>query len=97
VTGDHASGSQPVQVLDRLASLGDRALLLRGNADRELLALARGKSIEIPDAITPWAAAQLTPGQVDRLAALTSSLVVEVDGVGPVLFCHATPRDGRSP
>lgn len=30
VTGDHAAGPQPVQVLDRLLALGDRALLVRG-------------------------------------------------------------------
>ena len=40
VTGDHAAGPQPVAVLDRLAGLGDRVVLVRGNADRELVALA---------------------------------------------------------
>ncbi|MDJ0356606.1 metallophosphoesterase family protein [Paenarthrobacter sp. PH39-S1] len=93
VAGDHASGPQPVQVLDRLASLGDRVRLVRGNADRELVALARGEYIEIPDEVTPWAVAQLTAGHVDMLAALPPSVTVEVDGFGPVLFCHATPRD----
>ncbi len=43
VTGDHAAEPQPVQVLDRLLTLGDRAVLVRGNADRELVALARGE------------------------------------------------------
>ena len=33
VTGDHASGPQPVEVLDRLVGLGDRCVLVRGNAD----------------------------------------------------------------
>lgn len=42
VTGDHASGPQPTAVLDRLAALGDRVLLVRGNADRELVATAQG-------------------------------------------------------
>jgi hypothetical protein len=32
-----------VAVLDRLLDLGDRVLLVRGNADRELVALAQGK------------------------------------------------------
>jgi predicted phosphodiesterase len=30
VTGDHASGPQPAEVLDRLIELGDRAVLVRG-------------------------------------------------------------------
>lgn len=37
VTGDHAAGPQPVEVLDRLLALGNRALLVRGNADRDLV------------------------------------------------------------
>ena len=74
VTGDHASGPQPTQVLDRLASLGDRVLLVRGNADRELVSLARGESIGIPDDVTPWAAAQLSPDHIALLAELRRAL-----------------------
>ena len=53
VTGDHASDPRPTQVLDRLASLGERALLVRGNADRELVSMAQGEAIDIPDEVTP--------------------------------------------
>jgi hypothetical protein len=42
LTGDIAAGPQPVDVLDRLLDLGDRVVWVRGNADRELVALARG-------------------------------------------------------
>ena len=49
VTGDHAAGPQPVEVLDRLTALGDRVLLVRGNADRELVALAGGADVDVPD------------------------------------------------
>ena len=93
VTGDHASGPQPAAVLDRLLALGERALLVRGNADRELVALARGEQMDIPDEVTPWAAAQLRGDHVALLAALPHPVTVEVDGFGPVLFCHGTPRD----
>ena len=93
VTGDHASGPQPAAVLDRLLALGERVLLVRGNADRELVALARGEQIDIPDEVTPWAAAQLCEDHVELLAALPHPVTVEVDGFGPVLFCHGTPRD----
>ena len=93
VTGDHAAGPQPAAVLDRLLALGERALLVRGNADRELVALARGEQIDIPDEVTPWAAAQLREDHVALLAALPHPVTVEVDGFGPVLFCHGTPRN----
>jgi len=91
VTGDHAAGPQPVQVLDRLLALGDRAVLVRGNADRELVAIARGGSSPHPESV--WAAAQLSAAQVELLAGLPHPVTVEVEGFGPVLFCHGTPRD----
>jgi predicted phosphodiesterase len=93
VTGDHASGPQPVETLDCLLALGDRVQLVRGNADRELVALANGKSIDIPDEVTPWAAAQLSPSHVAALAALPHPVTADVDGFGPVLFCHGSPRN----
>ena len=59
VTGDHAAGPQPVAVLDRLLALGDRVVLVRGNADRELVSLVDGQDVAVPDPIAPWAAAEL--------------------------------------
>jgi len=91
--GDLASGPQPVETLDLLRSLGDRAIWVSGNADRELVELADGNDIEIPDAITAWAAAQLRPDQRDLLAGLPLTARCSVLGIGEVLCCHATPRD----
>lgn len=93
VTGDHAAGPQPLEVLDRLRALGDRALLVRGNADRELVALARGGTTDVPDPVAPWAAARLRPDDVALLAALPHPVELTVRGFGRVVFCHATPRD----
>jgi hypothetical protein len=53
LTGDIAAGPQPAEVLDRLLGLGDRAVWVRGNADRELVQLARGEGGDIPDPIAP--------------------------------------------
>src|SRR5436305_13429849 len=63
LTGDIAAGPQPVQVLDRLLGLGDRVTWVRGNADRELVALARGpaEAGDIPDPIAPWRPASSAP------------------------------------
>ncbi len=93
VTGDIAAGPQPAQVLDRLISLGDRVVWVRGNVDRELVALANGGETAIPDPIAPWAASQLRPDHVDLLAALPHPVTLAVEGFGKVLFCHGTPRD----
>ncbi|MGH1564264.1 metallophosphoesterase family protein [Mumia sp. DW29H23] len=91
VTGDHAAGPMPVEVLDRLVGLGDRCVLVRGNADRELVAVARGGTSEHPE--SQWAGRQLRPDQVTLLDGLPHPVVLEVDGFGPVVFCHGTPRD----
>lgn len=93
LTGDIAAGPQPVEVLDLLATLGERARWVRGNADRELVEQRAGKECTIPDPIAPWAAGQLRADQVARLAALPTTVTLPVRGLGPVLFCHATPRD----
>ena len=37
LTGDIAAGPQPAQVLDRLTSLGERVVWVRGNCERELV------------------------------------------------------------
>ncbi|MEU0151189.1 metallophosphoesterase family protein [Micromonospora fulviviridis] len=91
LTGDIAAGPQPVEVLDLLASLGDRACWVGGNADRELVEARAGRPARIE--VSDWAATQLRDDQVARLAALPPTVTLPVAGLGEVLFCHATPRD----
>ena len=93
LTGDIAAGPQPVPVLDRLLGLGDHVTWVRGNADRELVDLACGRTDDVGDPIAPWAARQLTAAHVDWLARLPYPVTLAVDGFGEVVFCHATPRD----
>jgi putative phosphoesterase len=91
VTGDIAAGPLPVQTLDVLVSLGEHVTWVRGNADRELVAVARGMQSEYD--VSNWAGQQLRPDQVELLDGLPHPVTFEVDGFGPVLFCHGTPRD----
>jgi putative phosphoesterase len=91
VNGDVAAGPLPRETLARLAALGDRVIWVRGNADRELVEAYDGTST--PElALTAWAAGQLDLQQRDRLAALPLTVTLDVEGLGPVLFCHATAR-----
>lgn len=80
-------------MLDHLTALGDRVIWVRGNADCELVSLARGETTAIPDPIAPSAARQLSDHDVALLAELPHPVTVEVYGFGAVLFCHGTPRD----
>jgi predicted phosphodiesterase len=93
LTGDIAAGPQPTAVLDRLLQLGGRVTWVRGNADRELVELARGETDDVGDAIAPWAAKQLSADHVDWLGGLPQTVMLDVGGFGEVVFCHATPRD----
>jgi predicted phosphodiesterase len=92
LTGDLAAGPQPVETIDLLSSLGERAVWVRGNADREM-ARFRVDDAGAPDPISPWAARQLRADQVELLAGLPLTVTLDVAGLGPTLFCHATPRD----
>jgi putative phosphoesterase len=91
VTGDHAAGPMPVEVLDRLVELGDRCVLVRGNADRELVEVARGRDSTID--VSNWAGRQLRPDQVELLDRLPHPVRLDVAGFGTVVFCHGSPRD----
>src|SRR5579875_3475659 len=90
VTGDLAAGPLPVQTLQALSDLGERAVLVRGNADRELVALARGEPIEVPDETSSWAAAQLRDTDIDLLAGLKHPVVIDVAGFGTTVLCHGS-------
>jgi predicted phosphodiesterase len=91
VTGDHAAGPMPAETLDALAGLGERGVLVRGNADRELVEIARGAASPHPESV--WAAGALRPDQLERLAGLPHPVILDLEGFGPTVFCHGTPRD----
>ena len=94
VGGDVALGPMPRETLDLLMARGDRVQWIRGNCDREMAASAEST----PDPTQPlgertrWAWEQLTPPQRTLLADLPLTAEIEIDGLGGVLFCHATPR-----
>jgi putative phosphoesterase len=90
--GDIAIGPMPRQTLERLLGLGESALFLRGNVDREVGAGPPGTGDGIWVDRIRWTAAQLDRGQRAWLAALPDTQTVAVDGLGPVLFCHGSPR-----
>ena len=97
VGGDVASGPLPRATLERLMALGERARFVRGNADRELvncfdgIALAPNIPAEVRE-LTIWAARQLDRKHRDFLASFEAQAVLNVDGLGDVLFCHGSPR-----
>jgi len=99
VGGDVVSGPMPAEVLDRLAELGEVVRFVRGNADREVVSAYDMGPREIEARIdnpavriSGWVAARLEERQRELLASFSEWVVVDVEGIGEVLFCHATPR-----
>jgi putative phosphoesterase len=79
VGGDVVGGAFSAETVERLRGLGDAVRWLRGNAERELVEGERDPA--------------LTGEQVDFLYGLPERVELEVDGLGHVLFCHATPQN----
>lgn len=97
LNGDHATGPMPAETLDRLASLGDRAIWVRGNADREVVsAFDDGHADpDLPDIArlpTEYCARAIERRHRDLLADQPLTVTLDIDGLGPVLFCHGTTR-----
>jgi predicted phosphodiesterase len=91
--GDIALGPLPAETLDLLASLGERAVWVHGNCERELLAAYDGVPDDGPNAASARDAAALVQRRHrDLLDGLPLTVSLDVDGLGPTLFCHATPR-----
>jgi predicted phosphodiesterase len=85
VGGDIVAGPMPRETLAALRKLGHRACFIRGNADREL---AEGSK----EFNAPWIRELLDPEDVELFGSLDHAAVLDVDGLGPTLFCHASPR-----
>ena len=83
---------RPLARRDARAAAGAwrRVRWIRGNADRELDPNEQG--LAPPDVIA-WVRDQLSEEQVAFLHGLPERLELDVDGVGRVLFCHATPQN----
>jgi predicted phosphodiesterase len=93
--GDVAAGPMPVETLARMREVGGRFVM--GNADREMIVdfdAGREPSDSDDEMMRTmlWAVAQIDRAERDFLAGFEESVSVDVDGLGPVLFCHGSPR-----
>src|SRR5579872_6289270 len=82
--GDLVWGPWPGETLQRAQALGTRARFLHGNCESLVL-----------EGASPghgWARDQLSTEERATAAAWPSTLSIDVEGLGPTLFCHATPR-----
>jgi predicted phosphodiesterase len=100
VGGDVAGGPFPGESVAAVRELGDRAVAIRGNGERELVesrlrqdsGRERIDPTDVWSTRTHWAAEQLDRDQLEWLGSLPPLAVADVDGLGDVLFCHGSPR-----
>jgi predicted phosphodiesterase len=81
--GDVAAGPLPVETLARMRAAGGRCV--SGNADRQMVEDFDG------DGASQWARA-IDRTDRDYLAAFEPTVSLDIDGLGPTLFCHGSPR-----
>lgn len=106
IGGDVVPGPQPRETLERLLALGPAASFLHGNCERAVLAqwdapdadsatywgTTSGRPLPPADrARMRWTAMQLTDHRA-LLASWPRTVRLRIEGLGEVLFCHATPR-----
>jgi putative phosphoesterase len=96
VGGDVLPGPMPRETIACLRDLDVPVKFIQGNGDREVLALMKGADTgAVPEQFREamrWNARLLHPEDEQFLASWPGTLRLKVDGVGEVLFCHATPR-----
>jgi len=97
IGGDVLPGPMPRECLDLALKLGIPTRFIMGNGDRETIAARRGTmSASIPPVFQEairWNGEQLTPQDERAIEEWPLTTRIRIDGIGEVLFCHATPRN----
>ena len=86
--GDLVAGPLPSACLELLRER--EALFIRGNGDRAVV--AGGGDDDAWAEQVRWATGQLTDEQLAFVGAWPHPVSLDVEGLGPVLFCHGSPR-----
>jgi predicted phosphodiesterase len=89
--GDLTWGSQPDETIALMRPLGGKALFVRGNGERAAVEISAGDRTTASPR-EAWVPARHSAESLKFLAAIPFSIVVEVTGLGPVRFCHGSPR-----
>jgi putative phosphoesterase len=93
VGGDVASGPFPRETVECLMQLPIPARFVMGNADREVIAEFEKGSSDDPDPYgSRWCSLQLRLHHIQFLQSFVPTVSLELEGVGPILFCHGSPR-----
>lgn len=84
IGGDLVPGPFAGAAIALIRALGDRAVLVCGNGERELAAREGEESRYVAD--------RLSAEDRHWLRAWPQTVTIDIEGLGPTCFCHATPR-----
>jgi predicted phosphodiesterase len=87
--GDDLAGPWPAETAAVIAAIELPVYRVRGNADRELV----GEPGRAPAELVEWVRERLDDATLAGISDRPLTATVEIDELGPVLFCHATPRN----
>src|SRR5687768_9842776 len=95
--GDVVPGPMPKETLARVFDVNLPVRFIKGNGDREVVTWKRGvETPAIPAAFRDafrWVARDVTPAHEKAMDGWPASVRMAIDGIGDVVFCHATPRN----
>jgi putative phosphoesterase len=99
VGGDVLPGPMPRETLACLLDAEMPVRFIRGNGDRESVALSAGAlTSDVPERFQPavrWSGQQLSAAEASIVAHWPPTVELDIQGLGRVLFCHATPRSDK--
>jgi predicted phosphodiesterase len=95
--GDLVPGPMSREVLECLLDLNIPVQFIKGNCEIDALAEMTGTgAVRVPESVREimrWSAQQLFPEYEQSVAGWAKTLRLQINGLGEVMFCHATPRD----
>jgi predicted phosphodiesterase len=86
VGGDVLWGPMQTECLELLRGVG--ATFISGNCERDVLHPSSD--------VDRWCHERLTEQERSFVASWPPAVELDVDGLGPIVFCHATPRDDEA-
>jgi putative phosphoesterase len=98
VGGDVVPGPMPRETLECLLNLDIPVQFIQGNGEIYTLAEIKGEAVNLSEQVREvvrWSAKQIFPEYEQFVASWAKTLRIEIDGLGAVMFCHATPRDDK--
>lgn len=95
--GDVVAGPLPNETLNLIKQIRKSTVFIHGNGESEVLRYLAGEPInalsEGANESAKWVADQLTLENRDFITKWQTTITLETDAFGKILFCHATPQN----